>query len=145
MPLAFRWQKSPSLAGNEKTLKLLLDKGVSPIFKVRPLAGSLLHAAAVLQPDQHRTIAYPAPRQGWTLPTNFGFTPFHVSAFRGSVEVLEMLLKHKADCNQGTASAKFVPPFGGAGPEARQLAAVGNTALHLAALTGQTNVLVVCC
>ena len=128
--------------GNEKTLKLLLDKGVSHNFQ-NPITGrSLLHAAAIY--NQTNTAQLLIQRHAKVdVVDNSGFTPLHVSAVRGSVDVLELLLKHKADCNQGTAAAKSVPPFGGVGPGARQLLVGGNTALHLAALTGQTNVIVV--
>jgi len=129
--------------GSEKTLKLLLDKGVSPNFQNPATGRSLLHAAAIY--DQTNTALLLIHRHAkLNVADNSGFTPLHVSALRGSVEVLELLLKHKADCNQGTTSGKFVPLFGDAWPEGaevRQLAAGGNTALHLAAMTGQTNVI----
>jgi ankyrin repeat protein len=126
--------------GNEKTLKLLLDKGVSRNFQNQSTGRSLLHAAALY--NQTNTAQLLIQRHAKVdIADNFGFTPLHVSALRGSVDVLELLLKHKADCNQVTAAAKPVPPFGGAWPEVRLLAAGGNTALHVAALTGQTNVI----
>jgi ankyrin repeat protein len=128
--------------GNEKTLKLLLDKGVSPNFQSPSTGKSLLYAAAAY--DQTNTAQLLLQHHArLDAADNFGLTPLHVSALRGSVDVLELLLADKADCNQGAASPKSVPAFGGAGPEARQLAAAGNTALHLAALASQTNVIVV--
>jgi ankyrin repeat protein len=127
--------------GNENVLKLLLDKGVSPNFENPSSGRSLLHAAAAY--NRTNTAQLLIQRHArLTLVDNFGFTPLHVSALRDSVDVLEMLLKHKADCNQVTASPRAVPPFGGLEP-ARQLTIKGNTPVHLAALAGQTNVIVV--
>ena len=127
--------------GNEKTLELLLDKGVSPNFQNPATGRSLLHAAAAYNQTNCAQLLIQRHAR-LDVADNLGFTPLHVCAVRGSVEVLELLLKHKADCNQGTASASSVPPFGGT-IQARQLAAGANTPLHLAALTGQTNVIVV--
>ena len=128
--------------GNEKTLRLLLDKAVSPNYQNPTTGKSLLHAAAAY--DQTNTAQLLIRRHAkLDVADNIGFTPLHLSAFRGSVEVLELLLNHKVNCNQGTISANFMPPFGRVEPQARQLAGGGNTALHLAALTGQTNVIAV--
>ena len=126
--------------GNEKSLKLLLDKGVSPNFQNPSTGKSLLHTAALY--NQTNTALLLIQRHArLTLADNLGFTPLHVSAFYGSVDVLELLLKLKADFNQITAPAKSVPRFAGVAPGARPLTTEGNTALHVAALAGQTNVI----
>lgn len=126
--------------GNEKSLTLLMDKGVSPNFQNPSTGDSLLHAAAVF--NQTNTAQLLIQRHAkLNASDNFGFTPLHAAAIRSSLDVLELLLKLNADCNEGTAPAKSGLPLGGPGLEARQLAAGGNTALHLAALTGQTNVI----
>ncbi len=133
--------------GNGKILKLLLAKGVSPDFKNPRTGQSLLYVAAAY--NQTNTAELLIQRHFWQrlakldVVDDLGFTPLQIAAFRGSTEVLELLLKYNADCNQGTIPAGSVPPFGGVESQARLLAAGGNTPLHLAALTGQTNVIVV--
>jgi ankyrin repeat protein len=126
--------------GDEKTLKLLLHKGVSPNFQ-NPITGeSLLYEAAGC--DQTNTAQLLIQRHARLDPVDhLGFAPLHIAALRGSVDVLELLLKHKADCNQSTTPANSFPPSGPTS-QLRQLGA-GNTPMHLAALTGQTNVIVV--
>ena len=126
--------------GDAKTLKLLLQKGVSPNFQNAFTGESLLHEAAAC--DQTNTAQLLVQRHArLDLADHLGFAPLHVAALSGSVDVLELLLRHKADCNQGTTLANSFPPFGPVHSQFRQLGA-GNTPLHLAALTGQTNVIV---
>jgi hypothetical protein len=127
--------------GNEKTLKLLLDKGVSPDFKNVRTGKSLLHAAAAY--NQTNTAKLLIQRRAKVdVADNSGLTPLHVSALRGSTEVLELLLKHKADCNVRTVASKTAPPSAGGVPifpGRPGFSLEGNTALHLAALNAQTN------
>jgi ankyrin repeat protein len=126
--------------GNEKTLKLLLDRGVSPNYQNPSTGKSLIHAAAAY--DRTNTTQMLIQRHAkLDVADNSGFAPLHICALRGSVDVLDLLLKHKVNSNQGTIAANSIPPFGGVEPQARQLAAGGNTALHLAVLAGQTNVI----
>jgi ankyrin repeat protein len=132
--------ESAAACGNGKTLKLLLNKGVSPNFQNPATGRSLLHAAAAY--NQTNTAQLLIQRQAkLAVADNLGFTPLHLAAIKGSADVLELLLKHKSDCNEITILPRSVPPFGEIGPQARPLTAGGNTALHLAALAGQTNVI----
>jgi ankyrin repeat protein len=125
--------------GNEPTLKLLLDKGVSPDFKNARTGRSLLHAAAFY--DQTDTAKLLIQRRAkLDITDNLGFTPLHVAAIRGSMGVLELLLKHKADCNLGCAAPKPPRPLNERMPiGAALLRLEGSTPLHLAALFAQTN------
>jgi len=71
-----------------------------------------------------------------------GFTPLHVAALRGATEVASLLLKAKADPNQAMSepageSMSRMPMMGG--PSAIRFNQ--ETALHLAAMQGQTNML----
>jgi len=125
-------------SGHEQTLKLLLDKGVAPNFQSATTGRSLLHAAAAYNQTNTAKLLIQR-RAGLDVVDGFGFTPLHVAAFRGSVEVLELLLNHKADSNQRTAATRSAPPFSGAGVVTREFVVGGDTALHLAALARQTN------
>ena len=66
-----------------------------------------------------------------------GFTPLHLAAMRGSVEVAALLLEHKADPNSRTISSSEARPV----PMRLRSVPAGCTPLHLAALSSQTNVI----
>ena len=127
--------------GNDKVLKLLLDKGVPPNFQNASTGKSLLDAAA--EYNQTNTAALLIQRRArLDVVDNFGFSPIHTAALRGSVAVLELLLKHKADRTLRTAAPDIPHPRAGGVPplvNSRLIALQENTPLHLAALAGQTN------
>ena len=128
--------------GRVKTLSWLLDKGVSPNFQSQSSGRSLLHAAAAY--DQTNTAQLLVQRHAkLAAADNFGFTPLHIAAFRGATNVLELLLKHKVDCNEAALPAKSAPARTGFEFAAQTFMAGGNTALHLAALGGQVNVIAI--
>ena len=126
--------------GNEETLKLLLKNGVSPDYQ-SPVSGrTLLHLAAAYNRTQIAQMLIQR-RARLDVIDHCGFSPLHLAALTGSADVLELLLKNRVNCDQRTVAANFIPPLALLGPQNQQLAAGGNTALHLAALTGQTNVM----
>jgi ankyrin repeat protein len=127
--------------GNNKVLKLILDKGVSPNFQNPLTDKSLLDAAAEF--NWTNTVDLLIQRRAQLdVVDNSGFSPIHTAALRGSAEVLELLLKHKADPNLRT-KALGIPrsPVGGMPPIANLglIASRGNTPLHVAVLAGRTN------
>jgi ankyrin repeat protein len=68
-----------------------------------------------------------------------GFTPLHWAAMQGATGAAALLLKHKADPNSHVAQPVSAP-----GPGfmmGQRFSVIGDTPLHLAALTGQTNVI----
>jgi ankyrin repeat protein len=133
--------------GNEKTLKLLLTKGVSPDFRNPRTGQTLLYVAAAY--NQTHTAELLVHRRFWQrrarldAPDDLGLTPLHIAALRGSTKAVALLLKHKVNPNFRVA-AKTFSPFGDGAPifsgDNDQMLAV-DTALHLAALAGQTNVI----
>jgi ankyrin repeat protein len=128
---------------NQKTLKLLLDKGVSPNFKNPDTGKTLLHAAAAYNKTNTAELLIQR-RARLDVADDLGLTPVHVAAFRGSTDVLELLLKHKADGNIRVAAPDSDSQYsGGVAISIRdpRVKLEGNTALHLAALTAQTNII----
>lgn len=127
--------------GKDRILKLLLDKGVSPNFHSTSTGKSLLYAAADY--NQTNTAELLIQRRAkLNVADAAGFSPIHIAALNGSTGVLELLLQHKADFNLRTEPSDNPQQPGGSGPpfsNRRALAVSGNTALHLAAMTGQTN------
>ncbi len=129
--------------GKDKVLKLLLDKGVAPNFQ-NPFTGKSLLCAAANYNQTNTAELLLQRRARSDVADNSGFSPIHVAALKGSIDVLELLHKHKADANLRTAAPDMAqPPLGSRPPffGRREMTLSGNTALHLAAMTGQTNVI----
>jgi ankyrin repeat protein len=127
--------------GNTKVLKLLLDKGVSPNFQ-NPLNGkSLLDTTAEF--NQTNTAELLIQRRAkLDVADKLGFSPIHTAALQGSAAVLELFLKHKADCKLRTKAQDLPHPSAGGRPPFANwplIASQEDTPLHLAALAGQTN------
>jgi ankyrin repeat protein len=128
-------------ADNVKTLRLLLDQGVSPDFRDQRLGKSLLHiAAAYNRPENVKLLI--ARGANVDVFDNLGFTPLHVAALWNSTEVLELLLQHKAQCNVLATAPKAILPAAPFRPGSAVADVEGSTPLHLAALNAQTNAIV---
>ena len=127
--------------GDDQMLKLLLDSGMSSNFK-NELTGKTLLEAATAYNQTNTAELLIRHRAKLDVTDDLGLTALQVAAFRGSTEVLALLLNHKADCNVRVASPKAGSPFERGlpiSPVFQRRMLEGNTALHLAALTAQTN------
>jgi ankyrin repeat protein len=130
-------------AGREEILRLLLRKGVSPNFR-NPLTGATLLYTAAIYNQTNAAELLLQHRAELDATNNAGLAPIHIAALEGSVDVLEMLLKHKVDYDLRTGIVSFHGLRSAGGPPFfdRQIVVLsGDTALHLAALTAQTNVI----
>lgn len=135
--------EAAAATGHDKVLKLLLDDGVSPDFENPRNNCSLLHLAAISNHTNTARLLI-LRRAKVDAVDSFGFTPLQWAALLGSTETLELLLKHRADPNMTTAAFTSNGPFGFGRvmpslPGRPAFKLEGNTALHLAALTAQTN------
>jgi ankyrin repeat protein len=131
-------------AGYADILKLLLKNGApvdtaGSVDKRNPFGGrNPLHLAAFHNQTNALAILIRAGADV-NLTDRRGFTPLHWAAMRGAAEAAALLLKHKADPNSHVAQ-----PVSASGPDFFMrpgLSVVGDAPLHLAALTGQTNVI----
>ena len=131
-------------AGYADILKLLLKNGApvdtaGSVDKRNPFGGrNPLHLAAFHNQTNALAILIRAGADV-NLTDRRGFTPLHWAAMRGAAEAAALLLKHKADPNSHVAQSISAP-----GPDFFMrpgLSIVGDAPLHLAALTGQTNVI----
>lgn len=123
--------------GRADVLKLLLDKGAP----VNPTSGGLLlHLAASCNQSNVVGVLIRHGAKVDALDLR-GFTPLQMSAMQGATEVAALLLKNNADPNARITSPspeigqRAMPMLMGPGTFA------GDTALHLAALSCQTNVI----
>jgi ankyrin repeat protein len=124
--------------GQETILKLLLKKGVSVNFQNARSGQSLLCTAVAY--NQTNTVELLLEHGAKMDDYGFnGYAPIHVAALNGSVGALELLLKNKADVDLRTHDTKIPEPGFVMASDERMFMAAGNTPLHVAAMTSQTN------
>ena len=127
--------------GSEKTLKLLLDKGVSPDFQNPTTGNSLVHAAAAY--DRTNTLELLVQRHAkLDVANKLGVAPAHVAAFKGAAGTLELLLDSKVDGNVRVTGSGFDFRIGGIALQyanAHPYGWLGYTPLHMACLNEETN------
>jgi ankyrin repeat protein len=122
--------------GHTDILEFLLNQGApADGGKVLRLGKTPLHLAAI---SNQTNIAQLLIKHGAKVEAydNSGFTPLHCAAWQGSSEVAALLLKNKANPDTGVIPSNPVLPTPMMRPDQ---SLVGDTALHLAAINGQTN------
>ena len=119
-------------AGYTNILKLLLKSGAD----ISGLGRSPVHVAAFYNQVYALGLLIRAGANVNQVDRR-GLTPLQWAAIRGSAEAAALLIKNKADVNQASEPDKHDPRFM-MGPD--QGAIAGDTALHLAALGGETNI-----
>jgi ankyrin repeat protein len=123
--------------GANEILAVLLKQGVPVGLADERFGNTLLHLAAF---EDHNETAEMLIRRGAVVDAfdKYGFTPLHLAANLGGGEVVKVLLQHNANPNlptglpqKGTRLFITSSPYFGA----------GDTALHLAAQAGATNII----
>lgn len=120
-------------------LKLLLDHGVRATSATSLGGRTLLHVAATWNGTNAAALLL---RRGAKVEAvdRGGFTPLHAAARGGATEVAALLLKHRANPDARVVAATPPQPLP---PGVTRVTSpfLGDTALHLAAQNGPTNLI----
>jgi ankyrin repeat protein len=125
-----------SAAGQADILKLLLDQG-APVDPASARDGTTpLHQAAMRNQTNTAQLLLQRGAKAEACD-HLGCTPLHQTALHGSAEVAALLLQNKANPDSAAAPPTPSRPF----PAMSGSPWAGDTALHFAAVRGDTNII----